>query len=764
MPALAISATAQGAAFVAYEFTRPIPNPVLTIHMDGEGNGSVRVMRDGMIAPFATCTTINCRIEVPRGASMHIVAVPDDDSTFIGWTQRPMRTPPVLRTLLGDPLAPCLKEDENGKDIAQDVNALLAHGDVRDCGVKISTSIGVGVDFGERPKSVDVALTTPEEHPLPKFPKVKTPLAPKPIEAEKLEEKPLEMALVKPPPPIPLIKPLAPPPPPPPPPPQAATPPPPIPPNMRMVELKDEHVVDKAPVDATHLSDKNRDVDVETRAKDTNLEKEQTGQAVASIKSDDRSSPDIGGPDQSIHQLETETSPSTDRAKPTEHSGDSSTAKGAIVGAGGDNGSNGSGEKKDPGLLAMRDIGGRGSIVDQNGDGKKRGATGAAGIHKQMDFNDYERIVGKESVDKEREIATRKMSAHKGRFESKLAAINSALENFTPDVKPGNQTALKTRAHPFAVFVARMHRRIHELWGFGFLEQLDSRGSTDPLNNFDLWVNIEMSVNPDGTVHKYTVVKTSGKLEFDVAALDTVIQAAPYPETPEAIRSVDGRVYLRWGFYRNWRQCGTFNVEPYILSSIPGGIEPLGEHDAPKGAGDRANQAEDGAALLGSESRPPSVPGKSSKHGAAHAEDEEGGAGPSPGANAGAPAPSAAAASSGTKDPKGVYAANLWLSGLQTGQVDKLVRYSALPFTVGGKQTAQTIGDLTDMFKGLISESGGVRDSKVVDAAEYSKQVGQTVSFGDGGLLLIVQTANSNFGVLFQRGSGGEYHATQLVR
>ena len=49
VPALAISATAQGAVFVAYEFTRPIPEPVLTIHMDGEGNGSVRVMRDGVI-------------------------------------------------------------------------------------------------------------------------------------------------------------------------------------------------------------------------------------------------------------------------------------------------------------------------------------------------------------------------------------------------------------------------------------------------------------------------------------------------------------------------------------------------------------------------------------------------------------------------------------------------------------------------------------------------------------------------------------------
>ena len=70
-------------------------------------------------------------------------------------------------------------------------------------------------------------------------------------------------------------------------------------------------------------------------------------------------------------------------------------------------------------------------------------------------------------------------------------------------------------------------------------------------------------------MHKVTIAKTSGKTEFDVAAVDTVISAAPYEATPEAIRSVDGRIYLRWGFYRNWRQCGTFNVEPYILTEVP---------------------------------------------------------------------------------------------------------------------------------------------------------------------------------------------------
>ena len=80
----------------------------------------------------------------------------------------------------------------------------------------------------------------------------------------------------------------------------------------------------------------------------------------------------------------------------------------------------------------------------------------------------------------------------------------------------------------------------------------------------------EIFSNADGSVHKVTIAKTSGKTEFDVAAVDTVLSAAPYEPTPEAIRSVNGKIYLRWGFYRNWRQCGTFNVEPYILTSVPG--------------------------------------------------------------------------------------------------------------------------------------------------------------------------------------------------
>jgi len=115
-------------------------------------------------------------------------------------------------------------------------------------------------------------------------------------------------------------------------------------------------------------------------------------------------------------------------------------------------------------------------------------------------------------------------------------APTSRSGNLTPgQPRPRTQTALKTRAHPFAIYVARMHRPIHELWALGFLSDLDK---------------------------KATVVKPSGTWIFDAAAVETLVSAAPYEETPEAIRSADGRVHLRWGLYRDQRQCSTFNVEP----------------------------------------------------------------------------------------------------------------------------------------------------------------------------------------------------------
>lgn len=380
--------------------------------------------------------------------------------------------------------------------------------------------------------------------------------------------------------------------------------------------------------------------------------------------------------------------------------------------------------------MAMRGIGGRGRLLDEKtGDGKKKGDKGAPGLHKKLELDDYERIVGKDVAEKERTLARAKMSAKRGRWERKLEAIKSSLENFTPDVRPGNQTALKTRAHPFAVYVARMHRRIHELWGFGFLADLDGKSSSHELNDFDLVTVIELSVNPDGTVYKTTIAKTSGKLTFDVAALDTVLSAAPYEETPEAIRSVDGRVYLRWGFYRNWRQCGTFNVEPYILTEIPGGAQPL----------------DDGRALGDAIGRP--------RRGDKPVTPPPRGEDPTP-----RPQPV-------SDDRQASYASNMWVAGFTSGSVDRMVRVTALPLKAGGAVAASTPAELKDVYGALLVESGPMTDWKLLSPNTFTQKTGIPVSgAADGAMVLMLQARKATFGVLLTPTRSGEYRVTEVLR
>ncbi len=746
-----VSVVAQSAAFLAYEVTRPTPIPKLTLRLVGDGDGQVQVTKVGELSPLLRCSNTDptpedlgyidgktdpvvadvveyvvgtmratrkrprCEIDLPEGTRVRITAVLGKEATFGGYRQLPMRTPAELVPYLGDPVAKC-----TGGDVME----AAAAGNVLDCSFTIKANTELAAEFGEIPDEIKM-----EVKPSPTdLPKDKPLVAIKPIipiDAEKLEDKPLQVAIA---PPQKVLPPpqVKPPPPPPPPPEQKKEPPPQPPPNMVMVEVKDDkHVKDKAPDDATKLSDKNRDVDKEERAKETNLHKEQTGKEVASKESDDKTSKEVGGPDSKIRQTEDVDSPA--RTNQDADAGKDLTAKGTVKGDGGKDGQEGTGEKKPDNLLGMRGIEGRGKLTEQ-GDGKKAGKRGAPGINTPLSFNDYERIVGKEKIDEERQIAARKMSAKKGRWERKLDSVKSALENFVPDVQVGNQTALKTRAHPFALYIARMHRRIHELWGFGFLEQLDDKPASHPLNKVDLWTNLEVSVNPDGTVHKVTIAKTSGSTEFDVAAVDTVLSAAPYETTPEAIRSVNGKIYLRWGFYRNWRQCGTFNVEPYILTSVPSDDGTQTDSDLVK------NTAK--------------LPGKKRPLGDKTVTPDDG------------KSNSKASPSSSVTDQQAVFAANLWVSAFTHGAVDKLVKYSTVPFYAGGKIAAQTAADLKDMFSGLVVESGPMKDWKLLSPSEYSGGGG----LPEGNVVVQIRTAKESFAVVLTRTKSGEYRATQLAR
>jgi len=678
--------------------------------------GQVLITRDGDAQPLKRCSDESCTIRVEPGTKLTLTAIVSDGSIFGGFKQSPMRTPPALVPFLGDPLAACN---------AGDAVTAAAAGHLYDCSFSVKADTDIAAEFAKKPEAVTVAFT---DQQLDKLIKPLTPPPPpKAIEAEKLEDKPI--VAIKPPPPPPKL------------------PPPDIkkpeeqkkdqpklqqpPPNMTAVEVKDDKdVKDKPPPDTKFLSDKNRDVAEETRATKTNLDKESEGKSDASAQSDDTTSADIGGPKDQIRQLE-DTKATTDKhLQETDHSGNKQTAQGEIKGDGGDNGENGTGDRT-PGVLSMRGIGGRGPVTDQ-GDGRKLGRKGLPGVNTSLAFQDYERIEGHEKVDNEREVAARKMSAKKGRWERKLDAIKSSLENFVPDVRPGNQTALKTRAAPYAVYIARMHRRIHELWGFGFLEDLDNKGADYPLNDPNLWVNLEISVNPDGTLHKVTIAKTSGKTEFDVAAVDTVISSGPFEPTPESIRSVDGRIYLRWGFYRNWRQCGTFNAEPYILTEVP--------DDSGGGVLDDGAMVANVAHVPGKK-RPVPTGGKPVT--------------PDDGLEKQKVTPD-----SSVTDKQALFAANVFVSAYATAQIDKLVKLSSTPFYAGGKVAAQTPGDLKDMYGNLIVESGALKDWKLLTPNEYAPNAGLPA----GNFVLRVQTEKESFAVVLTQTNSGDYRATQLAR
>jgi TonB family protein len=141
---------------------------------------------------------------------------------------------------------------------------------------------------------------------------------------------------------------------------------------------------------------------------------------------------------------------------------------------------------------------------------------------------------------------------------------------------PAVRQTLGARGFPFAHYITAIHHQIHKPWTVRFLADLDGKPSTDsPYADPKLWTQLRIAVKGDGSLDQVGIVRSSGVPGFDAAAIEAVRSAAPYPPPPEVIKSADGQVYLDWQFHRDERGCGTFGVDPYILSSAG---PPL-EHD-----------------------------------------------------------------------------------------------------------------------------------------------------------------------------------------
>ena len=319
-----------------------------------------------------------------------------------------------------------------------------------------------------------------------------------------------------------------------------------------------------------------------------------------------------------------------------------------------------------------------------------------------------------------------------------------------------------------------MHRSIHKLWGFGQLEDWDDLAGSSPLNNSNLATTLEMVLNRDGTVEKVGVVRMSGYLPFDAAAVDVVYSAGPYPDPPREIRSPDGKIYLQWTFHRDERQCTPAYARPVILAESPNANKP-GRVDNPEprrrrtapvtappppsaagstgeGGPRRLRRFDEGRHQAGVQRLNEEVAAAEEHDGHEHAPQPE------------APTPPPAARAT---NPAARAVAERWFKALSKGDVAGLAGMSVIPFKTSGKDVTKR-DVLTAMLRDLMREDVGARSVQLFSTAGLRAAIGKlppNVDDGTGGQLYALASGGHNdmlILILAQR--GGAWKPVGLVR
>jgi TonB family protein len=507
-------------------------------------------------------------------------------------------------------------------------------------------------------------------------------------------------------------------------------PPPPPPPPQPLLDHRMQMVTqDKFPdeddnKDAHFLAEKNHRTEHETRAKNTNLLREvQSPQTEQSEKSDNKS-PDTGMHDEKLAELQ-----------------DRKGVKNEIVRSqqlAGQEGQNDNHEPKPPGPLSMRDLTPKAAIDPQQevkqregldkqerelngelpmarvGQAGERAVAASKGAKANLRLNNdaYDKIEGFAAAEAERRQAALAQKSHVAghwdKMQAKMAAVRSSIENFVPAVKPGNQEELGTRASPFAAYITAMHRQIHKLFTLGFLSDIDLRQDSQ-YKDESLWTQLEIVVKSDGSVERVGIVRTSGLLAFDVAAIDSVMSAAPFPAPPQAIKSANGKVYLDWQFHRDERACGTFGVDPHILTtvdeSVPHDVSETGAQAKAMQKAMAQNQAQAGQAKSGGGAQ---NLGSSTEGGPRRLSRE-----PTPRPRGDDDIPSARPPSAEVVVPEVTQevhaAAEGWFAAYTRGDAAWLAGWSATPFTAAGEIIARDAATLKKMYRDLLAEATGSR-------------------------------------------------------
>ncbi len=531
---------------------------------------------------------------------------------------------------------------------------------------------------------------------------------------------------------------------------------------LKMVEQPDELDEKEAPEDVDFLSNINNDTPENTQAQITNLEKDAVEPDAKQIDPSDTQEPGTSSEDLIAQDEERESQ--ENRQAPAEPPSPQEQRP----------------EQTDPNpksLLAMRELEQRDhvmaqeeheALVDEADAGSmQRDQDKQASIAPQekqaridrkdktykfkLSQNQLEALVGKDKTAR-RDTESTKESKKAGVWEKQREHYQSPLENFVPEVQPGNQTALRSRKHPFARYIAQMHRKIHEAWAWGFLDQLDGRSRSHPLNDFKLWSRVEIVLNGDGTIDKVITIRHSGKTAFDAAAREIIHSAGPFPNPPAEIRSPNGKIYMHWAFHRDNRACGTFGASPFILDGSGGGDRPDPNKVVKAGKSEnmrRLRRKPKAPAIAEGPSRPSGGGGHDHDH------DHDHGKSPAPSSRPSLSADPEALAD----DPGAKKHANAWLNAFYKGDIDRVASRSTLPFRSGNSVVARTRKELKEVLQVMVEEAGGKKPkgARVFTASGLRKVFGSVpagISEGEAKVYALSRIGGEYFILVLQKKFG----------
>ena len=103
-----------------------------------------------------------------------------------------------------------------------------------------------------------------------------------------------------------------------------------------------------------------------------------------------------------------------------------------------------------------------------------------------------------------------------------------------------------------ADYLRLFHEKIHPNWVDGYI-RMSAYSDLGPADS-QRETEIQVSVRWDGTIEAAKIVKPSDASDFDAAAMNALVMAAPFPPPVEVLAD-DGLAHIQWRFARDHRLC-----------------------------------------------------------------------------------------------------------------------------------------------------------------------------------------------------------------